>query len=48
MITTININDNSNLLNNSDNYINNHIIQLIIECSNNLFKNIGLGFIILS
>ena len=42
--TKININDNDNLLDNNQ-YLSNHIIQLIINCSNNIFNNIGLGFI---
>lgn len=39
----INIKDQQNINNNE--YFNNPIIQLIINSSNNIFKNIGLGFI---
>ena len=40
--TIININDS---LDNTHHYINHPIIQLIINSSNNIFNNIGLGFI---
>lgn len=40
--TNININDN---LLDINQYLTNPIIQLIINCCNNIFNNIGLGFI---
>jgi GxxExxY protein len=40
--TTINVCENVDY---NTQYLNNDIIQLIINCSNNIFRNLGLGFI---